>query len=263
MKRKVPRNAREDAAWLVAEDKLTDQEIADRVDVHLATLERWKKSESFQKIANGHLEAARERIRNKGIAVLENRVAAQNERWEQLQQIRRERGADPSMQDIPGGKTGWLIRRGKLVKVYEPLKLAQSTQEEGDTCPLCTGSYEDADDAPRLRLRFVVGHTGGEKEQLVCPECGDRWRDSDQLSFAKLSEMVYEYEVDGKLLAELRAHEELSAKELGQWTERKDLTTNGKELGAGGVVFYIPDNGRDPGAASDPAAGGAAGDLPQ
>lgn len=55
---------------------------------------------------------------------------------------------------------------------------------------------------------------------------------------------------------------EQAAKEVGQWTERKDFTSDGKQLG-GGVVFYIPDNGRDSGAEGDPAAAGPAGDLPQ
>lgn len=255
---------RERAAWLVAEDELTDAAIAEELKISKATLERWKSHPDFQDRVQENLGQVRDRIRQQGIAVVENRVKALHSRWELLDQVRRERAADPSMRDVPGGKTGLLVRRGKLVKVYEPLKLAQSAQEEGDTCPLCEGNYDDAEDAPRLRMRWVISKlTDEETEQLICPECGDRWRDTDQLSFAKLSEMVYEYELDGKLLAELRAHEEQAAKELGQWTERKDLTSDGKQLGAGGVIFYIPDNGRDSGADGDPAAGGPAGDLPQ
>lgn len=65
------------------------------------------------------IAAWRKEIREKGIAVVENRLAAQNERWTLLQQVVRERAADPSMAAIPGGTTGLMIRRGKLVKVYE------------------------------------------------------------------------------------------------------------------------------------------------
>lgn len=38
------------------------------------------------------------------------------------------------------------------------------------------------------------------------------------------------YEVDTGLLKELREHEKQAAQELGQWTEKKDLTTNGQPL---------------------------------
>lgn len=41
---------------------------------------------------------------------------------------------------------------------------------------------------------------------------------------------VEEYEVDVALLKELREHEKQAAQELGQWTEKKDLTTNGEPI---------------------------------
>jgi hypothetical protein len=51
-----------------------------------------------------------------------------------------------------------------------------------------------------------------------------------------------EYAVDTGLLSEMRAHEKQAAQELGQWTEKKELT--GKD-GAPLVTVYLPDNGRD------------------
>lgn len=41
---------------------------------------------------------------------------------------------------------------------------------------------------------------------------------------------VEEYAIDTPLLKEIRAHEEQAAKELGQWTERQDVTSGGKAL---------------------------------
>jgi hypothetical protein len=41
-----------------------------------------------------------------------------------------------------------------------------------------------------------------------------------------------EFKVDTGLLNELRAHEEQAAKELGQWTEKKDLTSGGEIIKA-------------------------------
>ena len=51
-----------------------------------------------------------------------------------------------------------------------------------------------------------------------------------------------EYAVDTGLLAEMRAHAKQAAQELGQWTEKKELT--GKD-GTPLVTVYLPDNGRD------------------
>lgn len=42
--------------------------------------------------------------------------------------------------------------------------------------------------------------------------------------------IIDEYAVDTGLLRELRAHEEQAAKELGQWTEKKDLTSGGEVI---------------------------------
>ena len=36
-------------------------------------------------------------------------------------------------------------------------------------------------------------------------------------------------EVDIRILAELRAHEKQAAEELGQWSEKRDLTSDGTE----------------------------------
>jgi len=171
------------------------------------------------------LKEQREQIRARGIAILENRVEALNTRWELLEEIRRERAADPSMQDVPGGKTGFLIRRSKLVKVYAPVQMGEAAAEEGEVCPYCVDRYDDADDAPRLRFRTTLHpQNGKERESLLCPECLDRWRDTDQLASARLSETVFEYETDGRLLSEIRELERQAASELGQWKERVEHT---------------------------------------
>lgn len=213
---------RERAALLVAEDKLSDRDIAAEIKAHVVTLERWKQHPDFQARVSEHVAAYRQAIRQRGIAVLENRVDALNQRWELLQQVVRERGADPSMAEIPGGSTGLLIRRGKLVKVYEPTKIALEGHSEGDPCPQCAG---EEGGLPRLVLGTVTNlATGNMREALICRVCGEGWRETDTLASAKLNEIVYEYELDTGLLKELREHEKQAAQELGQWTERKELS---------------------------------------
>lgn len=49
--------------------------------------------------------------------------------------------------------------------------------------------------------------------------------------------MVDEYTVDVGLLKELRAHEEQAGKELGQWTEKQDVTTGGKPFDLASMVL--------------------------
>lgn len=50
-----------------------------------------------------------------GIASRQSRLDALNRRWQLLEQIRQERAADPTMQAVPGGKTGYIIRRFKSI----------------------------------------------------------------------------------------------------------------------------------------------------
>lgn len=218
---------RERAALLVAEDKLSDREIAAEIKAHVVTLERWKQHPDFQARVSEHVAAYRQAIRQKGIAVVENRVDALNQRWEAMQRIIAARAADPSMAEIPGGSTGLLIRRGKLVKVYEPVKVSLEGHAEGDPCPRCAGE----EGLPRLRAATIT-KIGSEdaREGLICPICMERWRETDTLASAKLNEIVYEYELDTGLLKELREHEKQAAQELGQWTERKDITSGDKPL---------------------------------
>lgn len=52
-----------------------------------------------------------------------------------------------------------------------------------------------------------------------------------------------EWAVDTGLLRELRELEKQAAQELGQWTEKKDITSDGKAL-TNATVIVLPDNGR-------------------
>lgn len=150
----------EKAALLAAEDRLTDEEIAERVGVTRRTIIRWKGKEAFQARVAEHVTAFRLAVRSKGIAGLENRLGALQDRWERMKQLIEARAAEHA--DIPGGQTGLLVRTIKRI-----------------------GS-------------------------------GDNW------------ERVELFALDTGLLKELREHEKQAAQELGQWLERKDLTSGGE-----------------------------------
>jgi hypothetical protein len=53
-------------------------------------------------------------------------MRAYDERWRELQRVIAERGADPTMQDVPGGRTGLLL---KTVKVIGSGEAARQVEE--------------------------------------------------------------------------------------------------------------------------------------
>lgn len=106
------------AASLVAEDKLTDRDIAAKVNVHVATLERWKLEPAFKAKVKAIIDAFRHRVMTTGIADRVNRVASQNERWQKMHQIIDERAVE--LDGVcAGGGTGLLVRQPKQIKVLE------------------------------------------------------------------------------------------------------------------------------------------------
>ncbi|MCX6022370.1 MAG: phBC6A51 family helix-turn-helix protein [Chloroflexi bacterium] len=102
---------KEDAALLVAEDKLSDEKIAASCGVSDKTLRRWKADPAFRERVDQHLQAWREAIKAKGIAERQNRVDAANDRHQRLQRIIDARAEDADMSGVPGGDTGLLVRQ--------------------------------------------------------------------------------------------------------------------------------------------------------
>lgn len=153
---------RERAATLVAEDKLSDLEIATELDVSRRTLANWKLHPDFQARVDEHVAAFRAAVRRRGIAIVENRVDAQQDRWRRMKRLIEARAAEHV--DAPGGDTGLLVRQEK------------------------------------------------------------------QLGVGLLAERVTEYAFDAALAREMRELEQQAAKELGQWTEKRDIVSDGQPL---------------------------------
>lgn len=106
--------AREKAAALLAEDRLSDEEISTDCGVTRQTLARWKQAPEFQARIDTLVSEFRARVRRRGIAILERRVAALQDRWERLQQVIQER-AEELDGECPGGSTGLLTRQLKVI----------------------------------------------------------------------------------------------------------------------------------------------------
>jgi hypothetical protein len=144
---------REQAAILLAEDMLSDEQIADRISCGRRTLARWKDHPIFQERVRANIDTFRAAVLTEGVADRINRVQRLDRDWKRLQEVIRER-SQKTLEDAIGGNTGLIVRRER------PSKYGA----------------------------------------------------------------IIEYEVDTGLLAEVRAIEMQAAKELGQWTERADVT---------------------------------------
>ena len=98
--------AQSEAAALLAEDRLSNDEIAAKVGVSRKTLTAWGKLPEFA----GRIEALRdqavETIEARTIGQLETRVDALNDRWLRMQRVIDQRATDPSLADIAGADTG-------------------------------------------------------------------------------------------------------------------------------------------------------------
>jgi hypothetical protein len=103
----------------VADDSLTDVEIAKEAGVHKATLERWKKVPEFQervRDVHANLESkALEIALQYGIADVRQRIRSLDERWKKMLRVIAERAKDPVMEKAAGGRTGLLVHRRSVI----------------------------------------------------------------------------------------------------------------------------------------------------
>lgn len=97
---------REMAAQLVADDRLTDREIAEQCGIDKATLERWKLQTSFKTRVQAIVAEYAKRALKHGIARRERRLGVLNDLHNKLLQVIDERAKSEDMVAVPGGKTG-------------------------------------------------------------------------------------------------------------------------------------------------------------
>ncbi len=103
------------AAALLAEDGLTDARIAARLKVTDRTLRLWKAHPEFAARVKQIVADLGERSLRFAVARRHRRVRAMNDRWRKMKQVLRERAAAPEMENVPGGKTGLLVRKVKSI----------------------------------------------------------------------------------------------------------------------------------------------------
>ena len=111
------------AAAFLAEDDLVDEAIASRVGVTSRQLRKWKRCPEFAARVEALAEQRARAVVVRAVARRDRRLKALDDRWRALRQVISERGADPEMADVPGGKTGLLVRTTRGVGRGEDYQL--------------------------------------------------------------------------------------------------------------------------------------------
>ncbi len=104
------------AVELLAEDRLTDAQIATKVGMSRTTLWRWKQHPEFKAKVTELFDEMIERARRRGIARLDRRMDAAADRHLRMTRLIAERAKDMKG-EIAGGSTGLLVRTPKRVQV--------------------------------------------------------------------------------------------------------------------------------------------------
>lgn len=104
----------EQAAQLLAEGRYEYREIAVKVGVEVRTLHNWRKDKDFAaRVAEISAEFASAALK-RGIARKDYRIGCLANIHSKLLTVIEERAADQSMQDVPGGKSGLMVRTYKV-----------------------------------------------------------------------------------------------------------------------------------------------------
>lgn len=99
----------------MADDRLTNAQIAALINVTRQTIDNWKAHPDFAARVAEHVTAQREAVMSQGIADKVKRVAALDDRWDRMQTVIAERAADDEWSDVAGWETGLLVHQRKQI----------------------------------------------------------------------------------------------------------------------------------------------------
>jgi len=181
---------REQTALDVALDQDTDAQISASCGITAVTLWKWKQHPVFAARVEQHRAKFREVIRRRGIAVIENRVQRLDRDWRKMRDVIEARAEDARNQ-----------KEANEAVIKEALRLGSDKRQ------IAKIESELPWIAPGMETGLVVRDYKGN---------GPFIREV--------------FAVDTALLAEIRAHEQQAAKELGQWVEKQQSDIGGDSL---------------------------------
>jgi transposase-like protein len=133
MSHPFPDERRERAAIMAAEGIHTDEEIARAAGVTRRTVQRWRQDASFMARVGAICDTFSTNLVARGIVERQARLDAYQRAFDKLEQVIAERAADPSMQEIPGGKTGLVVRRYKSIGAGESASIVEEYEVDTPT----------------------------------------------------------------------------------------------------------------------------------
>ena len=99
----------------MAEDALTDEQIAERCGISRQSLDAWKRHPEFATRVASIIEDMRAALLARGIAAKQNRLDGYNDMYQRLRALIEERGKAEDVQGIAGGNTGLLVHRERVI----------------------------------------------------------------------------------------------------------------------------------------------------
>lgn len=161
---------RDRAAELVADDVLTDEQIAAELKLHVRTLGWWKRAPVFQARVEERRKAIRAAIWAEGIANKQNRIDALNNRWQRMQQVidqRAERHPTVGAAEMAGASTGLLVLTvrylpggGRVEEWAVDTGLLKELREHEKQAATEMGQWSEKTESDQ-RMRIVVEYEDG------------------------------------------------------------------------------------------------------
>jgi hypothetical protein len=152
--------ARARAALLLASGGLSAGTIAEHVGVSRRAVSAWRRHPEFAARVRGLVLEAPDTPPDDSPAKLDRLLAGLDRRWRQLghavDRIVSERAADPTMRGVPGGTTGLVVRKVKVVGRGE----SRGTVEEYPVDRRLLAVMREMGQLERLAAR-LVGDPGG------------------------------------------------------------------------------------------------------
>jgi hypothetical protein len=154
---------REYAAAQLAKGPVTMTKVAADLDVKRHTIAEWRKHPDFAARVDSHVEAFRAAMLAEGVADKAYRMHVLQTRHEQIAQVFAERASDSSMEGVPGGTTGLLIRKLRGVGKGQEYKVVE--EFEGDTGLLA--AERDTLEQAKREMEAVEGAGGSGRITVI------------------------------------------------------------------------------------------------